>query len=250
MSVTSDGRDITMPSLFPAGVYLTFAGAGDSPTAGRGQGVPFVVSTTTASTTKVSWSFVDYVYMAGGRCAWDNAVAGDSINLNVTAPASTVTANLTNTGNVNVAGGLITPAAGNTGAYNLGTAIAVPHTAAGNGAWVWVPSTWSTSSTWTADLNVSPYPFTGAGQVVPTPAGYDGNLNWTFDLYTVAVPIANFVQAMQITGTRQADFTVPAIKPQMILPQWVITASIVSSVLRTTPLIVSWSLTIARNSSV
>lgn len=262
MSVTTDGRQIVMPSLFPAGVFLSFAGAGDDANLGRGQGPAFAITTYVAGTKQVTFSFNDMVYLAGGWCTWDNGTLGDKISFAVTAPATTYTSAIvtaavgstpaigTGNANLNATNGMITPAASN-GLITVTNPVPLPYTAsAGQGPWIWCPSTYNAANPWTPDMNNQPSPLTGLGQVVPTPTGtqYDTVNNWTYMLANAPQNIATFVNNVNTVGSRQVDMTLGEIKPQMLLPQWNITATVVCGSTRaaTNPLLVTWVLKLAR----
>jgi hypothetical protein len=195
-----DGTPFTAPCLFPAGVYLYIAGAGDDAVQGRGEGQLFNASRDTAGETTIEWQFNDLVYMAGGGALFADAVLGDWASLWVTAPATAVTPNGGGTGNCNVVNGVIVPAAGD-GAYDvdLSTAVPVPaQTAEGyNGYWEW------------------DWPITGKGTIS---VGTPGEAH--FHLIAAEVPLVRYAAKLPLLGTSDLDLTLPAVEPKVQLPQW------------------------------
>ena len=203
---TSDGKQIVLPNLFPGGVTLYFAGAGDG--AGYGDGQQFTASSDVVGDTVVEWSFNDWQYLAGGGLMWQGAVLGDWISLEAYCPATPITANGGGTGNANLvdpgvgAAILIVPAAGN-GAYDLDLATAnlVPadqdDDGIGTGFFTWDK------------------PDTGRGTVT---AGAPGAS--LFHLFSTPIPLARFVNRFPALGDGRQDITVPAIKIKRMLPHW------------------------------
>lgn len=196
---TADGKPVFLPNLFPGPVTLCYSGAGDV-TGERGNGPLFNASSNSVGDTAVEWQFSDWVYLAGGGIRYMGGGLGDYVDMLVYAPATTVTPNLSNTGNCNCVGpgsALIVPAAG-CGAWDLDPLQGIP-----------VPS--ETGTGWYAWGE----PDTGAGTVIPlsAPTG-------AFNLYTVPVNLVRFVSHFPLLGDGVIDLTIPAVKPKKLLPHW------------------------------
>jgi len=195
-----DGTPFSAPCLFPSGVYLYIAGVGDHATNGRGAGQVFRASRDTDGDTTVDWQFNDLVYLAGGGAMFTGGTLGDYANLEVVAPATSVTPNQGNTGNCNVTDGVITPAVGN-GAYDvdLSTATPVPAvTASGyNGYWEW------------------DWPLTGKGTIS---VGVPGSAH--FHLIAAEVGLVRYAAKLPLLGSGDIDLTLPAVEPKTQLPHW------------------------------
>lgn len=195
-----DGTPISLPCLFPAGVYLYIAGAGDDATNGRGAGQEFNASRATQGESVVEWAFNDLVYLAGGGASFVGAELGDWASLETVAPATAVTPNGSNTGNCNVVDGVIVPAAGN-GAYDVDLATAVPVPAITddgyNGYWEW------------------DYPVVGKGTIS---VGAPGTAH--FHLIAAEVKLVRFANKLQLLGGGDLDMTLPAVEPKAMLPHW------------------------------
>jgi hypothetical protein len=213
-SSTNDGRTISLPSLFPDTVQLYIAGAADDVINGRGQGSQFGLSSDVSGNSTLEFYFNDWVYIAGGSFRHSSASFGDSLTLEAKAPASSVTANLGNTGNCNLAASpfgantLIVPASGN-GAYdvNLNTAVPVP---ALNTSIPRAPiGYWNWSS-----------PDTGKGTVS---AGIPGGS--PYNLFAITIdPLIRLVASLQLIGDSTINITVPAVNPKQFLPHWTMRA--------------------------
>jgi len=205
--VTSDGKAIYLPNIFPGGVTLYYAGAGDDPEGSLGEGQEFHAQSNVAGDTVVEWSFSDWVYIAGAIVGYAGAGLGDWASLKLYAPATPVTPNGAGTGNANVVNGVIVPALGD-GAYDLDYADAIPVPAytedetgkqTPSGYWDWSA------------------PTTGRGDVTPSPT--PGQANW--HLLAVQQDLARFANRLQLLGDHHTSVTVPAIKPKKVLPHWV-----------------------------
>ena len=233
---TSDGKQIILSSLYPPGVTLYIAGAGDDAVLGRGKGPSFAIASNgvmgAAKTDVVTWSFNDYCFMSGGGESHENGVVGDSCDFTINAPASTVVPNPSGKGAATLGpGGVIIPAAGN-GTHDVVKSVPVPSS---TGLWTW-------SS-----------PDTGLGVVAPyDPAATllypDGNVNSDrYHLMTVAVPLNKFMASLPLVGSHAQTFLVPAIKPQKVLPQWQFSVTVRNS--GHVGLALAWYVTVARMAS-
>lgn len=194
-----DGRQNSLPNLFPSGVVLYIPGAGDD-AAGVGEGALFQSQSSDVVPTdhEVDFGFLDVVYLAGGQFAYTGAVVGDSADYVVYAPPTNTTST-PGAGNADVVGGaLIVPAVGGSATVDLTKAIPVPNPT-GTGRWDWTAA---------PDL-------VGPGAIAPNPAGK----GW-YDLYAVEVPLTHFVASVPMVGDNQVSLTVPAIVPARLLPQW------------------------------
>lgn len=201
-----DGTPFSAPCLFPSGVYLYIAGAGDDPDGDRGAGQEFTANRSEIGNTTVEWSFNDLVYLAGGGASYVNAELGDWATLEVYAPATAVTPNGGGTGNCNLvdpgvgAAILIVPAAGN-GAYDVDLDAAVPvpaQTAEGyNGYWEW------------------DYSLVGRGTIS---LGNPGTAH--FHLLAIEKTLVRFANKLQFLGGGDLDMTLPAVEPKAQLPHW------------------------------
>lgn len=201
--LSPDGSPFTAPCIFPAGVYLYFAGAGDDVANGkRGEGTAFVASKDASGDATVEWQFCDLVLMAGGSATVAGAELGDYASLEVIAPATAVVPNGTNTGNCNVVSGVIVPAAGD-GAYDvdLDEAVPVPALQAdGSYAGYW---DWSK-------------PLVGKGEI--TASETPGSAHW--HLIAAELTLTRYANRLALLGSGELEFTIPAIEPKAQLPQW------------------------------
>jgi hypothetical protein len=232
---TSDGKPIYLPNIFPGNVMLYIAGCGDSSTT-IGAGSDFRASSDAAGTTDVEWQFRDWCYLAGGGLIYTGAEFNDTVTFKLSAPASTVTANGSNTGNVNLVEvvpntgmSIIVPAAGN-GTHDLTSGVPVPAYDEDNGepADGW----WNWSE-----------PDTGSGTLTSAVS-----VTGKYDLYNFPIDLSVFMRKMPIMGSGNLDITVPAIKPKKILPQWKFTVSVVNG--GHTGLKVGWYTVVARRKTV
>lgn len=213
---TSDGKQIVLPNLFPGGVTLYFCGAGDSNTE-RGAGDLFAITSEVQEDKVLEFSFMDWVYMAGGGLIWSAAELGDFVSMDLYCPATPVTPNLTGTGNANLidpgvgAAILIVPAPGN-GAFDidLATANLVPSDPdeddAGTGFFTW------------------DNPDTGKGVVTVGSPGAS-----QYNLFAAPIPLARFVNKFPMLDNGRQDITVAAIKIKKILPHWKIKVTVHNS---------------------
>lgn len=198
----SDGKMFVIPNIFPQGVTLYLAGAGDDSVSGRGAGNQFMIQSDTAGDSTVEWYFKDVVSMAGGSITWEGGQAGDYASMEGYAPATAVTPNGGGTGNCNVVNGLIVPAAGN-GAYDVNLANAVPLPAVNeegvkSGYWDYTD------------------PWIGAGTFTPAATPGQGTVN----LVAAQILLARFVNKLQLLGSHNTNLVIPAIKPKFFWPQW------------------------------
>lgn len=232
---TSDGKLIVLPNLFPGGVSLYLTGAADNTDYGDGQA--FMLSSDDNNDISIRWTFLDWVYLAGGAVHFMNAVLGDSVDFIAFAPASIVTPNNDLIGNCILAGPgdvLIVPANGNgTHDVDLSTAVPIPsyaideipvddiHGTKPSGFWEWDE------------------PDLGKGKIIPSIPN-----SGRYNLYAVKINLARFVNRFPINGTGTIDMTLPAIKPKKILPHWFFQVTLHNS--GHTGLQIAWNLTTAR----
>lgn len=200
---TSDGKPIYLPSIFPGGVNVYYAGCGDHSTNGRGEGDTFAINSDSGGDTVVEFGFNDWTYIAGGGIRYANGMIGDWMSILLFAPASPTTA-ASGTGNCNIINGVIVPAAGN-GAFNVDLSLAVPIPSfdEDNGG--------EPSGYWDWDE-----PAVGRGSVVPSAS--PGSAKW--HLLAVPVNLARFAAKFPLLGAEHVPMTVPAVKPKKVLPQW------------------------------
>lgn len=196
---TAEDKPIVLPNIFADDVDLYFPGVGDT-ASNIGDGQPFQLSSDVAGDTTITWSFRDWLYLAGGVMTFRNGELGDTITFTVNAPASGVTPN-PGAGNVNlVPTGLgfnaIIPAAGD-GSHDLTTPIPIPTDVGGAKYWDWSR------------------PDTGLGSVSAVPTG-----NGSYSLFDVAMPLVTWLRAMPLLGSGMLDYKLPAIRPKRILPHW------------------------------
>lgn len=203
---TSDGKPVVLVNLFPGDVLLNYCGRGDG--AGIGNGTPFTAQQVGNGATVVEWSFLDWVYIAGGGFSWRNAGPGDHVSMSVYAPAtSTSAADPANTGNCNrvhLGGGLyrVDPANGD-GTHNVdvSSAVLVPSfDPDGNrtGQWDWSE------------------PDTGKGTATPAETPGAG----AYAVYEFPNTLQTFVREVPILASHTVDVTIPAIKIKKLLPHW------------------------------
>jgi hypothetical protein len=204
--MTSDGKPIFQPSMFPGGVFLYVTGAGD--TTVRGNGQAFAVESEAAGEVATEFNFKDWVYLASGGLMWQGAQFGDWVNFEFYAPATVVTPNGTQTGNCNLvdpgigAAILIVPANGD-GSYDVDLSQAKPVPAYGadgasNGYWEWTE------------------PDVGSGAVSVSPSPGAGG----WHLYAAAIPLVKFINRLHLLGAGAMDMNPPAIKSKKMLPHW------------------------------
>lgn len=203
----SDGTPANLPCLFPTGVYLYLAGAGDGETE-RGAGGPFALSSDTAGDSTLEWSYLDWVLIAGGGLSFSGAAIGDYATMEIYAPATAVTPSGGGTGNCNLvdpgvgAAILIVPAAGN-GAYDVDLSDCSP-----------VPA-WNTVTGVCSGFFEWDKPNTGKGTIsVGTPQAAH------FNLFAVNIPLIRFANKLPLLGEGVLDFNIPAVEPKVIMPHW------------------------------
>lgn len=234
--VAADGKPFVLPNIFPGEVLLNFTGVNDklSP-AERFGGALFGLQQVDAGTATVDLDFLDGLFLAGGHIAWDGGAWGNSVYMELYAPASTVKDPASpGTGNCNVVPtglpglNIIVPAAGN-GAKDIDVPVPIPanddETNAQNGYWSYSE------------------PWLGKGTTSPATPG-----KGKYNLFDQPLELAHFARLhlFQTSGTR--DLIAPAIKPKWILPEWkmrVIIENTASGTFR-----VGWDLLIARRKTV
>ena len=195
----NDGSLFVAPCMFFDGLYLYITGAGDG--TNRGDGQQFMASSEAGGDTTVEWGFNDIVFMAGGTAQFMGGEFGDWASLEIYAPATVITPNGSHTGNCNVAGGVIAPAAGN-GDYDVDLLNAVPVPAqqmdkSYNGFW---------------DLSDA---VVGKGTIT---VGTPGQAHW--HLVPAAITLIRYGNRLPIMGDHTVPFNVPAVEPKACLPQW------------------------------
>ena len=205
--VSSTGLPMSLPTLFPEGMFLYVAGASDEPGTGVGNGTPFIfqMDCTQPTEQSINCQFRDWVYMAGGSSRWTGAQPGDWSSMSVTAPATTIVPNNTTTGNCDLSAPYIVPNATNTGAYDLVTPVPVPALSTEMqplGNW-----NWST-------------PDKGLCEVYPAYPDANGEPTGDYILLCVPLLLNQFIQKLQLFGTGSWELSMPSIKPARILPQW------------------------------
>ena len=206
---TSDGLPTFLPTLFPSSCFMYFHGAADNlMTSKVGQGSNFQLSSSIAPVS-LTWSYLDYIYLGGGKLIYTGANIGDSATFALNAPATTLTMNMSNTGNATVQGTLIYPGNG-AGNYDLNNFVPVPAPQGTNGK---PTGLWD----WSA-------PATGLGSMIPNPT-----MTGAYHLLTTATPLAVFALNIPLLNNGQADLTLPAVKAKQILPQWQFTVTLNAS---------------------
>jgi len=199
---SSDGKAIFLPSIFRGDIDINFPGAGDD--SGYGTGNAFEVSHATIGETSVTFSFEDWIYIAGGAIQFAGAKLGDWVSFEASAPASLVTAaNPAGTGNCNLvdtgAGfNVIVPAAGD-GAWDIADDDKVPVPASNSdGYWEW-----DTPDIGKGTVSASATP--GAAQ---------------YHLYDIALPLVRWATKVRLLGSGVLEFWLNAVKPKRLLPHW------------------------------
>lgn len=209
--VTSDGKPIFLPQLFPGDVIPLFLGCADDPITGiRFGGTRFAVATSLAEDVVVEWQFIEWVYLAGGNVWATGQDVNDWISYEMSAPATVGTSN---------------PGAGG---FNKVTVAA--------GVNLYVPAV---NGNWDLNLTEKLNANVGFTKVVPVPSeDVEGNgtgfFDWSadtevvtlnieqkghFNLFDVEIKLAKHVQKVPLLGGH-VDFTVPATKPKRILAHW------------------------------
>lgn len=232
---TSDGKPIFLPNIFPGIVQLCYHGQGDEPGAGpykkasgaasRFKGPDFNVSFTGGDPTSktVEWRFLEWVYLAGGTIKFVNADIGDTVELEVNAPASPATSTTAGTGNA--------------GKYEI-----IPS----SGLHMIVPAAlcaaFGISNDWNVDLsekeqdgNSNDIPT--LTKVVPIPAeNGDGCYDWdetayavsenlqkkgAYNLFDFEMNLGLWTPGLNLLGNGLEQLETANIKTKRMLPQWV-----------------------------
>lgn len=195
-----DGRDKTQPVTVAKGQWHTWHSYGDSDSE-IGAGTFFGKSHAAAGwCTPVEWHYRDPIWIVGGGVEYAGAVLGDLVDFTIFAPATPVTPNGGNTGNCNVVGGVVVPAAGN-GAYdvNLTGAPVVPIPAGTGGYWDYA----------------MPATMTGHGTVTPSAPGEGG-----YHLIAARTNLVHFVIKEAILGEGAKSYSPTNPNPSTCLPCW------------------------------
>lgn len=236
--VAADGKPFVLPNIFPGEVLLNFTGCSDklSP-AERFGGDLFGLQQVGAGSTSADLDFLDGLFLAGGHIAWDGGAWGNSVYMEMYAPATTVKEPASpNTGNCNLVPSgipslnIIVPAAGN-GAKDIDVPVPIP---------AYDDETNNPTGYW----NYSE-PWLGKGTVSPFPSSPPGG---KYNLFDQPLELAHFAKLHTFQDSGQRDLIAPAIKPKWILPEWkmkVIITNTGSGTFR-----VGWDLLIARRKSV
>ena len=236
---TSDGKHIFTPAVFPGNQNIYFAGVGDNVAAGtRGGGAKFTADINSTGEHVIEWQFIDAVYIIGGYFDARGGSLGDTVSLDLVAPATAVTPNGTNEGNCNLAGPVIVPAAGD-GAYDVDytSALNANLESKGNGACpdkvtaaCPVPAVTTDESGedapngfWDVDSDT--------GVITPAIGGAGEKLGW-WHLLAAEVVLTRWVSEVSLwdlTGDRsggslQCQFNLPA-KAKKVLPHWICRAT-------------------------
>ena len=207
---TTDGKQIVLNNLFPGDVLTNYAGRSDDIDNNvRFGGDIFQLSRDSEGSVSREWQFTEWVYLAGGRCYYENAVYGDTIGFQILAPATAGTSN---------------PGAG---AYNK------VEVATGLNLYVPAPSV---DGGWDLNLSEKLNENVNFTKVVPVPSVTEtGFFEWDpdteavalvpeqtgrFNLFDQQITIANFVVNAPMMGNRDLQLVVPAVKPKRILSHW------------------------------
>ena len=252
--LAADGKEIFIPDIFPQGTYLQHAGFGDHRTNGRGEGTQIALQieadaayaggTTYATddtvidggihyislqdsntgntpassaehwaendaTTYVDFQFNDWVMLAGGAIYHRNADFRDWVKFQFMAPASSAssTPGAGNCARTDIGGGLYIYSPETNGDYTIDVTEsddAVPvSNMTSTGKWDWSK------------------PDTGLGDFT------DASSVGDYDMYSFPNTLNTFIQKRPLMDTDTAgstsyeSCTIPAIKPKILLPQWV-----------------------------
>lgn len=223
---TSDGKPIFLPNLFNGGVILYVCGAADHPANGVGEGDKFAIHKATVGQESLSFSFNDWIYLAGGSLTYDGCGRGDHCDFELLAKPSTV-------------------AEANPGDGNC---ILYPYPALAPDAYLVFPAP-PEVATHVVDLNdidsLTPIPAedengimygwwcwndpdTGKGQITAGTAFGTGKYQLFTRLSSIdplainteSIVLSRFAAKVHLLGTKHTNLTVPAIKPKKILPHW------------------------------
>jgi len=218
----------TLPNLFPPGVDYYMTGCGDDIANNkRGEGVQFEIASTTTETKTLESQYLDYVLPIGGCVRWSGAGPGCWATMEVVCPATGVTPNVGNTGNCNVVGGVIVPAAGD-GAYDVDLSAAVP-----------VPAE-SSDGYWDCTT-----PDTGRGVITPSAnPGYAA-----YHLLAVEVMASRYINRLPLVPAEgDEDIVVTMTTPAVVRAEWKLRASIYNNGQAT--LYVGWNMVCGRHTTV
>lgn len=221
---SEDNRPYVAPNLFPAGYLTQYVGVADDVENGVvGGGNLLVLQSSQVEEVTLVVQFITKWYLAGGAASWKGAVAGDWVKFHLKAPATAGESN---------------PGAGVFDKYQVapGLNMFIPNaTQQGD---------WDLDLEETLNANV---PFT---KVVPVPASKDTNGDYTgffdwdpdtgvvmlnasqkgrYNLFDQVIPLHPFVQKVPLLGDSVESFTVPAIKPYLVLPHWQVILTLYNS---------------------
>ena len=227
---TSRGKPIFLSAIFRGDVDIWFCGAGDDPAGNKAEGQVFEHTSAAAGDSTYTWTFNDWIYLAGGTVLYSGAKIGDWVDYKLYAPQTPAPtlASPANTGNCNLTdvGGfnLITPAAGDgTHDVDLANAILVSATAE-DGYYDWDE------------------PDTGKGTI--TASATPGAAK--YNLFDAQIDLARIVAHVRLLGSGEFKMQI-SVKPKKCLPHWKHKAIVHSSGTHT--LEVCWDLTCARKKS-
>ncbi|KPJ58556.1 MAG: hypothetical protein AMJ46_14000 [Latescibacteria bacterium DG_63] len=239
---TSDGKQIFLPNIFPGIVQLCYAGQGDEPGAGtysktsgaasRFKGPDFQIGFSSGgpSTKSVEWRFLEWVYLAGGSVKFVGADLGDTVELEVNAPASPATS--------------VDAGTGNAGKFEI-----IPS----SGLHMIVPgplcAVFGVGKDWDVDLteleedgNEDEIPTLTKVVPVPAPDG-DGCYDWdeetyavsenlqgkgAYNLFDFAMNLGLWTPGLCLLGSGLEQMETANIKTKRMLPQWTYKVTAVS----------------------
>jgi len=190
-----DGKIIQTLNAYEENLNLYVAGRGDT-ASNIGDGTQFYTSRTSTGTTTVEFFFRDWVQLGGGEIWYSGMKKEDHITMYVSIPATPVTENGSNEGNVNIVSNIIVPAAGD-GTHDLTLADGIPIISSDStGYWNW------------------DWPNSGEGNITAAVGG-DGNIHLSDIAYsTVYLNIGHMI------GSGHMSDTFAGVLPKKLLPQW------------------------------
>lgn len=215
----SDNRPYFAQNMFPPGHFAQFVGKGDDITNGiEESGNLFALSSSSVETASVDIRFLEKYYLIGGAASWGGAVAGDWVDMRLKGPATSGTSN---------------PGGGVYDKYALG-----------GGANMFIPNATQTGD-WDLNLSEKYNENVDFTKVVPIPAASkNGFFNFdsdtgvvslntaqtgSYNLFDFEVTLHAFVRKVPLVGVSQLGFTVPSVKPYLIIPQWKMVLSLNNS---------------------
>lgn len=206
LDLNRDNRLIVQPVTLTKGQWHYWHGEGDDiaatpQTVGGGQA--FEASCSTADDCVVEWSYRDPVWIAGGSFRFQGAQMGDKVSFVIYAPATAVVANVGGTGNCNLVGAVIVPAAGN-GAYDVDLATCNPIPTADEAPY---------SGYWEHAL-----PANMKGRGTTTPSSTPGQAK--YHLLAVDYDLDRFVNGERLLGSGENFYEPQNINVSLCMPGW------------------------------